>query len=105
MNESGDYIFSCDYIRNFQLNGWFGEPESKDLNACDCNKLYTSCFMGINPLSESVITLDNDTVRRQSSFIRRHLFIPAGMVIMGINSFSHYYMQVFQEALKNHILI
>ncbi len=33
MNESGDYIFSCDYIRNCQFNGWFSEPESKDLNA------------------------------------------------------------------------
>ncbi len=28
MNESGDHIFSCDYIRNCQFNGWFSEPES-----------------------------------------------------------------------------
>jgi hypothetical protein len=46
MNESGDYIFSCDYIRNCQFNGWFSEPQSKDLNAYDYNKHYTSCLMG-----------------------------------------------------------
>ena len=46
MNESGDYIFSCDYIRNCQFNGWFTEPKSKDLNAYDYNKHYTSCLMG-----------------------------------------------------------
>jgi hypothetical protein len=46
MNESGDYIFSCDYIRNCQFNGWFSEPKSKDSNAYDYNKHYTSCLMG-----------------------------------------------------------
>jgi putative ABC transport system permease protein len=46
MNESGDYIFSCDYIRNCQFNGWFSEPKSKDFNAYDYNKHYTSCLMG-----------------------------------------------------------
>ncbi len=46
MNESGDYIFSCDYIRNCQFNGWFSEPQSKDLNAYYYNKHYTSCLMG-----------------------------------------------------------
>jgi len=46
MNESGDYVFSCDYIRNCQFNGWFTEPKSKDLNAYDYNKHYSSCFMG-----------------------------------------------------------
>jgi hypothetical protein len=46
MNESGDYIFNCDYIRNCQFNGWFNEPKSKDLNAYDYNKHYTSCLMG-----------------------------------------------------------
>jgi hypothetical protein len=46
MNESGDYIFNCDYIRNCQFNGWFSEPKSKDLNAYDYNKHYTSCLMG-----------------------------------------------------------
>ena len=46
MNESGDYVFSCDYIRNCQFNGWFTEPKSKDLNAYDYNKHYTSCLMG-----------------------------------------------------------
>ncbi len=29
MNESGDYIFSSDYIRNCRFNGWFGEPKFK----------------------------------------------------------------------------
>jgi hypothetical protein len=46
MNESGNHIFSCDYIRNCQFNWWFGEPESKDLNAVDYNKHYTSSLMG-----------------------------------------------------------
>ena len=46
MNESGDYIFNSDYIRNCQFNGWFSEPKSKDLNAYDYNKHYTSCLMG-----------------------------------------------------------
>jgi hypothetical protein len=46
MNESGDYILSCDYIRNCQLNGWFSEPQTKDLNAYDYNKHYTSCLTG-----------------------------------------------------------
>ena len=46
MNESGNYIFSSDYIRNCQFNGWFSEPKSKDLNAYDYNKHYTSCLMG-----------------------------------------------------------
>ncbi len=32
MNKSGDYIFSCDSIRNCQFNGWFTEPKIKDLN-------------------------------------------------------------------------
>jgi hypothetical protein len=44
MNESGDYIFNCDYIRNCQFNGWISEPELKDnLHAYDYNKHYTSC--------------------------------------------------------------
>jgi hypothetical protein len=43
MNESGDYIFICDYIKNCQFNGWFSEPESKDLNAYDYNKHFTPC--------------------------------------------------------------
>jgi hypothetical protein len=30
MNESGDYIFSSDYIRNCQFNGWFTQPETKN---------------------------------------------------------------------------
>ncbi len=46
MSKSGDYIFSCDYIRNCQFNGWFTEPKSKDLNAYDYNKHCTSCLMG-----------------------------------------------------------
>jgi hypothetical protein len=46
MNESGDYIFSSDYIRNCHFNGWFSEPKSQDLNAYDYNKHYTSCLMG-----------------------------------------------------------
>ncbi len=46
MNESGDYICSCDYIRNFQFNGWFSEPETKNLNAFDFFKYYISFFMG-----------------------------------------------------------
>ncbi len=29
MNESGDYIFSYDYIRNCQFNGWISEPKTK----------------------------------------------------------------------------
>ncbi len=37
----------------------------------------------LNPLGASVITLDNATVRQRGSFVRRHLFIPAGMVTMG----------------------
>ncbi len=48
MNESG--YFSSDYIRNCRFNGWFStrftEPNSKDLNAYDYNKHYTSCLMG-----------------------------------------------------------
>ncbi len=40
-------------------------------------------LLRLNSLVASVITLDNETVRRRSSFIRRHLFIPAGMVTMG----------------------
>ena len=51
MNESRDYIFGCDDIRNCQLNGWFSEPESKDLNAYGYNKHYTSCLMGQGLLS------------------------------------------------------
>ncbi len=27
MNESGDFTFSSDYIRNCQFNGWFPEPK------------------------------------------------------------------------------
>ena len=46
MNESGDYIFNCDYIRNCQFNGWFSQPETKNLCAYDYNKHYTSCLMG-----------------------------------------------------------
>ena len=46
MNESGDYIFNCEYIRNCQFNGWFTEPKSKNLSAYDYNKHYTSCLMG-----------------------------------------------------------
>ncbi len=46
MNESGDYSFSCDYIRNCQFNVWFTEPKSKDLNACDYDKHCTSYLMG-----------------------------------------------------------
>ncbi len=46
MNESGDYIFGCEYIRDFQFNGWFSEPESNDLNAYVHDKHYTSCLMG-----------------------------------------------------------
>jgi hypothetical protein len=46
MNQSGDYIFSSDYIRNCQFNGWFSEPESKKFHAYDYNKHYTSCLMG-----------------------------------------------------------
>jgi hypothetical protein len=48
-----------------------------------------SDFEGLNPLGASVIALDNDTVRRRSSFIRRHLFIPAGMITMGKLSLEH----------------
>ena len=48
MNESGDYIFSCDYIRNCQFNGWISKPETKQLHAYDYNKHYTSCLMGEN---------------------------------------------------------
>ncbi len=44
MNESGDFIFSSDIIRNCQFNGWFSEPKSKDLNAYDYNKHCTSCL-------------------------------------------------------------
>jgi hypothetical protein len=33
-------------IKNWQFNGWFSEPESKDLNAYDDNKHYKSCLMG-----------------------------------------------------------
>ena len=46
MNESGDYIFSCDYIINCQFNGWISKPERKPLHAYDYNKHYTSCLMG-----------------------------------------------------------
>ncbi len=46
MNESGDYFFNCDYIRNCQFNGWFSQPETKNLCAYDYNKHYTSCLMG-----------------------------------------------------------
>ncbi len=46
MNESRDYSFSCDYVINCQFNGWYSEPESKDLNAYDYNKHDTSCLMG-----------------------------------------------------------
>jgi len=46
MNESGDYIFNCDYIRNCQFNGWFSQPETKNVCAYDYNKHYTSCLMG-----------------------------------------------------------
>ncbi len=49
MNESGNYIFSSDYIRNCQFNhfnGWFSEPKSKKLKVYDYNKHYTSCLMG-----------------------------------------------------------
>jgi hypothetical protein len=42
MNESGNCIFSSDYIRNCQFNG----SKSKDLNAYDYNKHYTTCLMG-----------------------------------------------------------
>ncbi len=31
MNESGDYIFSSDYIRNCQFNGWFSEQVIKPI--------------------------------------------------------------------------
>ena len=49
MNQSGDYIFSSDYIRNCQFNGWISAPESNDnLHAYDYNKHYTSCLMGKN---------------------------------------------------------
>ncbi len=43
----------------------------------------------LNPLGASVITLDNDTVRRWSSFNRRHLSIPAGMISMGEVNLEH----------------
>ncbi len=46
MNESRDYIFSSDYIRNCQLNGWFGDPKPQKLSAYDYNKHYTSFLMG-----------------------------------------------------------
>jgi hypothetical protein len=47
MSESGDYIFSSDYIRNCQFNGWISVPQSMDnLHAHDYNKHYTSCLMG-----------------------------------------------------------
>ncbi len=46
MNESGDYVFSSDYIRNCQFNGCFNEPKTKKLSAYDYNKHYTSCLMG-----------------------------------------------------------
>ncbi len=46
MNESGNNIFSSDFIRYYQFNGWFSEPKSKDLNAYDYNKHYTTCLMG-----------------------------------------------------------
>ena len=46
MNESGDDIFNSDYFRNCQFNGWFSEPETKNLHAYDYNKHYTSCLMG-----------------------------------------------------------
>jgi hypothetical protein len=48
MNESGDYIFRSDYIRNCQFNGWFSEPESNKLHAYDYNKCYASCLMSDN---------------------------------------------------------
>ncbi len=47
LNESGDYIFNCDYIRNCQFNGWISAPKSNDnLHAYGYNKHYTSCLMG-----------------------------------------------------------
>jgi hypothetical protein len=49
INESGDYIFNCDYVGNCQLNGWISEPQSNDnlhAYAYDYNKHYTSCIMG-----------------------------------------------------------
>ena len=46
MNSSGDKLFHSEFIRNCQFNGWFKEPKTDKLTACDYNKHYTSCLMG-----------------------------------------------------------
>jgi len=46
MNQSGHFIFHSEFIRNCQFNGWFSEPQSKNLSAYDYNKHYTSCLIG-----------------------------------------------------------
>ncbi len=60
MHESGDNIFSCDYIRNCQYNGWFSEQQSNisvlmtiiniihhiiSLLLCECNN---DCLMAVS---------------------------------------------------------
>ena len=41
MNESGDYVLNCAYIRNCQFNGWFSKPKTNDLNLYDIDMWYT----------------------------------------------------------------
>ena len=41
MNESGDYVLNCAYIRNCQINGWFSKPKTNDLNSYDIDMSYT----------------------------------------------------------------
>ena len=48
MNSSGDKMFHSEWMRNCQFNGWFKQPKTKELNAFDYNKHYTSCLMGLD---------------------------------------------------------
>ena len=46
MNSLGDNLFHSEFIRNCQFNGFFREPKTDNLHACDYNKHYTSNLMG-----------------------------------------------------------
>ncbi len=63
-----------EYINNIK------SYESNDKSVYDISNAFTRP----NPVGASAIARDNNTVSRRGSFIRRHLFIPAGMITIGI---------------------